>query len=64
MRGVRFIVDEKGQQTGVVIDLKNGADLWDDLYDTALARSRGREPRESLDAVRRRLRRSGKRAAR
>jgi hypothetical protein len=31
------------------------AQLWEDFYDTLLAQSRGREPRESLGSVRQRL---------
>ncbi len=64
MKGVQFVVDEKGQKTSVVIDLKEYAELWEDFYDTALARSRRHEPREALESVRRRLVRNGKRAAR
>ena len=60
LKGVRFIVDEKGEKTGVVIDLKDNAELWEDIYDRAVARTRAREPRESLQAVKRRLRRIGK----
>jgi len=64
MKGVQFVVDEKGQKTGVVIDLKENAELWEDFYDAVLARSRRQEPRESLESVTRRLRRNGKRPAR
>jgi hypothetical protein len=58
MKGVQFLVDEKGNKTAVLIDLKRNADLWEDFYDLALARSRAGEPRESLESVKRRLRRS------
>ena len=64
MKGIQFIVGEKGQKTGVVIDLKEHAELWEDFYDIALARARRAEPRESLESVTRRLRRNGKRRAR
>lgn len=57
---IRFIVDEKGTKTAVVIDLKRHADLWEDFYDSMVARQRAGEPRESLDSVKRRLRRAGK----
>jgi len=40
----------------VLIDLKKNAELWEDFYDVAVARSRAKEPRESLEDVRRRLR--------
>lgn len=59
-KGVRFIVDDKGETTGVVIDLKDNAELWEDIYDRAVARRRVREPRVSLQAVKARLRRLGK----
>lgn len=60
MRGVKFLVDEKGKKTAVVLDLRQNAALWEDVYDTALARKRAAEPRESLANVRRRLQRGHK----
>lgn len=61
MRGVQFLVDDNGQKTAVLIDLKKNAQLWEDFYDVALAKSRAKEPRESLESVRRRLRLRSKR---
>jgi hypothetical protein len=61
MRGVQFLVDDDGQKIAVLIDLKKNAQLWEDFYDVALARSRSKEPRESLESVKRRLRRNSKR---
>ena len=61
MRGVQFLVDDDGAKTGVLIDLKKNAQLWEDFYDVAVARSRSKEPRESLESVRRRLRVNRKR---
>jgi hypothetical protein len=61
IRGVQFLVDDGGRKTAVLIDLKKNARLWEDFYDVALARSRAKEPRESLESVRRRLRLRGKR---
>ena len=58
MRGVKFLFDDKGRKTAVLIDLKNNHALWEDLFDTAMARSRVKEPRESLASVRRRLERT------
>jgi len=43
-----------------VVDLRRNSALWEDVHDSALARSRAPEPRESLASVRRRLQRSGK----
>jgi hypothetical protein len=53
--GVTFMVDSKGRKTAAVIDLRRHRKLWEDFYDTALAQSRAREPRESLPSVKRRL---------
>lgn len=60
MDGIRYLVDARGRKTAVQIDLSKFGDLWEDFYDAALARSRRREPRESLAAVEVRLRRVGK----
>lgn len=55
MRGVQFLVDADGEKTAVLIDLKKNARLWEDFYDAAVAKSRAKEPRESLESVKRRL---------
>jgi len=60
MKGVRFLVDEEGQRTGVLIDLKENAELWEDFYDLAVARGRKSDPRETLASVKKRLRKLGK----
>jgi hypothetical protein len=57
MVGVQFLVDEQGNKTAVVIDLKKNSQLWEDFYDRALARSRRHEPRETLETVKKRLNR-------
>ncbi len=60
MKGVQFVVDESGQKTAVVIDLRKHSEVWEDFYDSATAGARMHEPRESLEAVEKRLRRAGK----
>jgi hypothetical protein len=55
MSGITFMVDEHGQKTAAVIDLRKQEQLWEDFYDTLLAGSRARESRESLQSVKRRL---------
>lgn len=55
MSGITYIVDSRGKKTAAVIDLRRNRKLWEDFYDTALAESREREPRESLASVKRRL---------
>ena len=54
--GVRFLVDEAGQKTAVMIDLQTNSELWEDFYDRALAEQRRGEPRESLAQMKARLR--------
>ena len=54
------MVDGTGRKTGVVIDLRKNPGLWEDLFDRALVRKRKHEPRETLDAVKRRLIKAGK----
>lgn len=52
--GIQFITNEKGEKTAVVIDLERHGDLWEDFYDTLIARERAGEPRESLESVKKR----------
>ncbi len=60
MSGVQFLIDETGHKTAVVIDLKRNKAVWEDFYDTLLAKRRANEPRESLAAVRSKLLKAGK----
>lgn len=60
MKGVQFVVDERGKKTAVVIDLTKHSDVWEDFCDAAVARQRRHEPRETLASVKRKLQRRGK----
>jgi hypothetical protein len=60
MSGIQFLVDEKGEKTAVLIDLKEHGELWEDIYDNFIADSRKKEPRESWEKVKRKLKRSDK----
>jgi hypothetical protein len=60
--GINFMVNERGEKTAVIIDLKSHKALWEDIYDTLLVRVRKKEPRESFDEVKRRLKRKHSRA--
>jgi hypothetical protein len=60
MKGVQFLVDENGDKTAVVINLKQNSELWEDFYDSAVANARKTEPRESLESVKKRLITRGK----
>ena len=55
IKGVQYVVDDRGEPTAVVIDLKAYGELWEDFYDRAVAHSRRHEPRESFESVKSRL---------
>ena len=55
MKGVSFVVDEIEVKKAVLIDLKRHRALWEDSYDTLLAKERQNEPRETLEEVRKRV---------
>ena len=55
MKGVQFLVDDRGNKSSVLIDLKKNGDLWEGFFDRVVAHSREREPRESLESVKARL---------
>lgn len=51
MKGIEYVVDDRGQRKAVVIDLMLFGELWEDFYDTLVAEGRKDEPRESLQEV-------------
>ena len=53
MKGVRFSIDDTGAKTDVIVNLRANPELWEDIYDRALARKRVAEPRQSLESVKR-----------
>lgn len=60
MEGIQFVTTKRGRKIAVQIDLSRHGELWEDVFDSILAGQRAREPRESLESVRIRLRRQGK----
>ena len=53
LRGVRYLVDEAGKRTAVVIELEEWGEIWEDLYDVLVSESRKDEstvPWETLKA--------------
>jgi hypothetical protein len=60
MNDIQYIVDDDGTKRAVIIDLEKFRDLWEDFYDSLIARSRANEPRESLNTVKKHLSRAGK----
>ena len=54
MTGISYMVDDEGRKKAAVIDLKRHGKVWEDFYDTLVAESRAKEPRESFEEVKRR----------
>jgi hypothetical protein len=59
IKGVQFVTDSSGQKVGVLLDLQQWGDLWEDIYDTMIAKERADEPRTSLQDFENELRRDG-----
>ena len=51
MGGIQYVTDEKGRRVAVLIDLKMHRDLWEDIEDLLVSRSRRREKRIPLEKV-------------
>jgi hypothetical protein len=60
LKGIYFLVNERGEKTAVQIDLKKYGDLWEDFFDALIAQERADEPRETLAQVRQLLIEQGK----
>lgn len=60
MKGIQYVVDDKGQKKAVIIDLKQHGQLWEDLEDSLIADQRAHEPHETLETVREKLKTGGK----
>jgi hypothetical protein len=55
----RYIVDEKGNKTGVVLSLRRYRKLLEDLHDLAVVAERKSEKPIPVDEIKRRLSRDG-----
>jgi PHD/YefM family antitoxin component YafN of YafNO toxin-antitoxin module len=55
----RFIVDENGKKTAVVMSLRDYRRLLEDLHDLSVVAERREEPSVPLEEVKRRLRSDG-----
>lgn len=63
MEGIQYVTNDKGKRVAVLIDLRKHGELWEDFYDSVTARIRAKEPRETLDSVKTRLRKQKKLSA-
>ena len=55
----RFVVDEAGRKTGVILSVKRYRQLMEDLHDLAVVAERRGEKPISLDDMKRRLKKDG-----
>jgi hypothetical protein len=60
MTGIQYVTDEKGRKVAVQIDLKRHRQLWEDIEDVLVSRSRRNEKRIPLEKVEAGLIKSGK----
>jgi hypothetical protein len=60
MSGIQYVTDERGRKVAVQIDLKKHRELWEDIEDVLVSRSRRHEKRIPLEKVKAGLIRSGK----
>lgn len=56
MKGIQYLIDDKGEPQAVMIDLKKHRRLWEDFQDLLVARARKNEPRVPWQEVKARLR--------
>ncbi len=59
MKGVEYVIDDKGEARAVLIDLRKHRRLWEDFQDLLVSQARRKEPRESWEEVKARLREKG-----
>ena len=60
MTGIQYVTDEKGRKVAVQIDLTEHGELWEDIQDVLVSRSRRHEKRIPLEKVKAALIKSGK----
>lgn len=49
VEGVQFITDSEGRRVAVVLDLGRWSEVWEDIYDNAVADARSGEESTSLE---------------
>jgi hypothetical protein len=60
MTGIQYVTDEKGRKVAVQIDLAKHRELWKDIQDVLISRSRQHEKRIPLGEVKAALIKAGK----
>jgi len=60
VKGIRYLIDERGEKSDAVIDIKRYKYLWEDFQDAVTAKLREKEPKVSIDDVEKRLKAQGR----
>jgi len=55
VKGVQFVVDDRGKKKAVLIDLKEWGELWEDFYDVMVSKSRENEPTVSWEDLKKEI---------
>jgi len=55
MKGIQYIVNNKGKHIGAIIDFKQWGELWEDFYDAVIAEQRKKEPLVDWEDVKKEL---------
>ena len=51
IKGIQYIVDDKGKKKSVILDLEKWGDYWEDFYDILVSESRRDEPNVSWEKL-------------
>jgi hypothetical protein len=51
IKGIQYIVDDKGNKKSVILDLDKWGEYWEDFYDILVSESRRDEPNISWDKL-------------
>lgn len=51
MKGINFVVNEKGDKKAVLIDLEEWGKLWEDFFDIVVSHNRENEAEISWDEL-------------
>ena len=63
MRGIEYLVDDKGNKKAVQIDLAAWGKLWEDFYDVLVSEARKHEPTVPWEALKRETEQEDKQTA-
>lgn len=55
MEGVQFVIDDKGGERYVLLDLSRWGEVWEDIYDILVSQSRRGEPTVSWKELKREM---------